>query len=622
MKNSGSIGRPPSPGKVTAQELARIPGASEFFQGVSDRVVEAAADAFEVVFVPGGRHIMRKGERGDSIFLIVHGRVRVSTPDPDGEEQTVMELGRGKSFGQIHLFTDEESFINVQTMRDSTLLRLSRTDFERLAPHHPDMLMRMSRRLISALRQVITSESVPRTLTTVAFLPMTSNRCMSESAAALVEALGGFESVAHLTAQRVEIALGPGAAQSTESDPINQNVIAWLHELEHQHRLVIYECDPSSTPWTRRSLRQADRILIAAEAGSKPDLRAVKGLLVDAGVDRSPVQRELLLMHDTGHALPTGTRYWLETGLFSRHHHVRKNHPADFRCVARRLTNRGVGLVLGGGGARGIAHVGVLKALEEANIPVDFVGGTSIGSIVGAAYARRWTPEFILDKVREVFGPKRALVDPTFPFVSLLSGRKLERILGSLFEGVEIEDLWIDFFCISASLSRPRMIVQDRGPLWKSIRASVSLPGIFPPVQKDKEVLIDGGIVNNLPMDVMSRRCDGGTVIAVDLGRGVIRGDSELHDTLSGWQLLVARINPFVESPRVPNILDVLIGTSQVNRSERQELLLSTGTADLLLTPPVQDFRVLDFDAYEELYKVGYEYARERLANWSVRVST
>jgi len=203
-------------------------------------------------------------------------------------------------------------------------------------------------------------------------------------------------------------------------------------------------------------------------------------------------------------------RAWLEVAPVTAHHHVRIGRRADFERVVRRLLGRSVGVVLGGGGARGIAHVGVLHALQEAGVPVDFIGGASMGSIFAAGWARGWNAEVMLAKVREVFSSKKAVVDLTFPAVALTVGAKLERVLRGLFEGLRIEDLWTPFFCTSTSLGRPGIVVHERGILWESIRASVSLPAIFPPVRSGNDLLVDGGVLDNLPVATMVRLCDGG----------------------------------------------------------------------------------------------------------------
>jgi NTE family protein/lysophospholipid hydrolase len=259
----------------------------------------------------------------------------------------------------------------------------------------------------------------------------------------------------------------------------------------------------------------------------------------------------------------------------------------------------------------------VLKALEEADVPIDFISGTSMGSIFAGGYAKGWSPEVIMENVSRVFSPRWALYDPTLPILAMMRGRKLEGVLKTLFEGIEIEDLWLDFHCISSNLTHAGAFIHDRGSLWKSIRASCSIPGIFPPVNFGNQILIDGGIVDNLPIATMRKRCERGTVIAVDVaGSEAPETVEEFGDTDMTWKSIGDRLNPFTESKPAPHILYVLQRTAMVNSSQNAQNALSSNQADLLLTPPLEEFGLLDWNAHAELYEAGYRYAAEALSHW------
>jgi predicted acylesterase/phospholipase RssA len=290
---------------------------------------------------------------------------------------------------------------------------------------------------------------------------------------------------------------------------------------------------------------------------------------------------------------------------------------ADFNRAARRISDRAVGLVLGGGGARGLAHIGVLQALEEAGIPVDVIGGTSMGSVMAAAYARGWAPSKILEFASETFSETNSVRDLDLPMISILAGHKLNRLLQAFFEEIDIADLWLPYFCISANLSEGEMVVHDKGLLWERVRASCSLPGIFPPVLVDGQLLVDGGVMNNVPIDIMDRRCTGGTVIAVNVGGGGASGlASSNYWNYSGWSHLRHRLTSKSENEHVANIIDILLWTTTLSSKRHLHQIVASGLVDLYLTPPVQEFELLGFDAYEKLYKIGYEYALKQISTW------
>jgi NTE family protein/lysophospholipid hydrolase len=277
------------------------------------------------------------------------------------------------------------------------------------------------------------------------------------------------------------------------------------------------------------------------------------------------------------------------------------------------ITGTGCGLVLGGGGARGLAHLGVMRALEEAGVPIDVVGGTSMGAIMAGLCARGMDDAERVRRVRAIARNGRRLVTPTLPLLALSAGRYLDRILTENLTPTPIEDLPLRFYCVSANLTRAEEVVHERGPLWSAVRASLALPGIFPPVYAAGDLLIDGGAMNNLPADVMRGRIGSGTIVAVDVSPEVEPLTAAPFESgLSGWQVLARRLNPFATPQPVPGIAEILsrsTGLSQV-RSRR---VLDDGV-DLLLRPPVAGFGVLDFKGGIALFDTGYRYAVEALA--------
>jgi predicted acylesterase/phospholipase RssA len=420
-----------------------------------------------------------------------------------------------------------------------------------------------------------------------------------------------------IDSQRVQEALGCDPSKENEFEKVRPQLTAWLEEQEAEGRFLLFVCDPTETNWTRWCLHQTDRIIVAAMAEDIAEIERIDQMFAGRKVAEIKVMVDLVLIQEQGLKLPSGSNVWMKLACRRRHHHVRQGNAIDFRRVARRISDRAVGLVLGGGGARGLAHIGVLQALEEAGVPVDVIGGTSMGSAMAAAYARGWTPQKILKFASETFTDTKAVRDLDFPMISILAGRKLNKRLQAFFEEIDIADLWLPYFCISASLSEGEMIVHDQGLLWEKVRASCSLPGVFPPVRADGQLLVDGGVMNNVPIEVMENRCIGGTVVAVNVGGGGAKGlASSKHWDDSGWSQLRHRLSPRSSNEHVANIFDVLLWTTTLSSKRYLQQLVQSGRVDLYLTPPVQGFELLGFDAYEKLYRIGYEYAHKRLAAW------
>ncbi|MDD8026597.1 MAG: patatin-like phospholipase family protein, partial [Acidobacteriota bacterium] len=285
------------------------------------------------------------------------------------------------------------------------------------------------------------------------------------------------------------------------------------------------------------------------------------------------------------------------------HQHLRWDREADFARLARILSRRSVGLVLGGGGARGMAHLGVLRALQERGIPVDMVGGTSIGAIVGGAVAMGMDAEQLMVLCQETFQKHNPFSDVTIPVVSLLRSRKIDRAALRAYGEARIEDLWLGFFCISSNLGSCDVKVHTEGPVWKAARTSSSLPGIMVPVLHDGSVHVDGGVMNNLPGDIMRRKA--GIVITVDVdSRENMRpGFTEFP---SPRKILWSRILPWKKKISTPNVAEIMMATIMTGCRKSADAVKED--ADLSLEPPVRGIGILDFKAIEKTAQAGYEY--------------
>lgn len=302
---------------------------------------------------------------------------------------------------------------------------------------------------------------------------------------------------------------------------------------------------------------------------------------------------------------------------------MRRGRPADHARVARLLTGRGVGLTLGGGGPRGFAHVGVLRAFDDVGLPVDAVGGTSIGAIMAGFVGLGWDQSTLEAKVHEAFVTSGKVVDRTLPLVSLASARRLESLLHDdrFFGDTAVEDLWVPWFAISTNLSRADVVVHDRGPAWRAIRASISLPGVFPPVWHHGDVLVDGGVLNNLPLDVMADRLGGGVHVAVDLEPPVdLRIPTAFPSAISGWQVALRRLRGSPSTARIPGPLEVLLRSRGVGSRSALRSVRTDVEVDLMLSPPVDGYGPLDFTVAAELIERGHRYTLERLADVDGRV--
>jgi NTE family protein len=284
-------------------------------------------------------------------------------------------------------------------------------------------------------------------------------------------------------------------------------------------------------------------------------------------------------------------------------HHIQSGN--DIHRLARMLTGNAVGLVLSGGGARGFAHIGVIKALRESGIPIDHCGGTSIGSIVASGVAAGWDDEQLVKRFRRTFVDQNPIGDYTLPLISLASGRRVSRLLRREVGDIDVEDLALPFFCISADLATAGMVVHRSGPLWRCLRASVAIPGVLPPVFQDQQILVDGGLVNHLPVDVM-RGFGRGRVIGVDVGSKSSLAACEDVDELSVLERL-----RLVRGRRAPNILQLLLSAGSM--STKLASVANRQECSVMLTPQLEGIDILDWRAFDRAIDAGYRSTLERL---------
>jgi predicted acylesterase/phospholipase RssA len=318
------------------------------------------------------------------------------------------------------------------------------------------------------------------------------------------------------------------------------------------------------------------------------------------------------LLYEAGQE-PKETRRWLEPRQVNHHQHFRLGETADFQRLARHLTGKRVGLVLGGGGARGYAHIGIIQAFKEAGIGIDIVGGTSMGSLIAGQLALGWDYQTMVKRSKDAL-PKSVL-DYTLPIAALNAGRRWTTMVETLFGEAQIEDLWLSYFCVSANLTQAKAIIHDSGPLWEAVRTSTSIPGVIPPVLKNGDLLVDGGVLDNLPVAMMKQRNGGGPIIASDVSAPVdLQVTTDFGPYLSGWRLFWQRLNPFVKSPDIPSLGATIMRSSLL--SSAQALDTAKAMADIYIYPPVEKYGTLEFTAMEAIVDLGYTYGQKMVQEW------
>lgn len=561
-----------------------------------------------------GELLWEQADDSDALYLVISGRLRTVRIEADGAARVLGEAGRGEIAGEMSFFGCEPRGERVEAVRDAVLVGFSRDEFDRLVARRPRIIHRVVRLVIDRVGGARTRPA--GRVTNIAVVPLGPGAPLAAFCARLAAALGTHGRTLHLTAAGVDARMAEqGIAQAWDDGSETERLLAWLEARETDHRFVLYQADDATSAWTRRCMRQADRVLLLARAGDDPAPGAAERAMLALENRATDAYEALVLVHPDGAKLPSGTARWLRPRSVREHHHVRWNGEGDFARLARWLAGRAVGVVLGGGGARGFAHIGVLRALVEAGVPVDFIGGTSMGAGVAAQFAYGVPADGLLELNRRIYLEWQPQKQVTLPLVALVDNR-LATVCGERVYGdAHIEDLWTPYFCVTSNLSTAEMVVHRTGLLRKYVLASASIPVFAPPVLEGSQLLVDGALLNNLPTDVM-RQTGCGVVIASE-----VSVDDDAMFTAervpTSWEVLRGRFRRGAPTVKFPGILETAMRAALLHSTWREAAAVRE--ADVCLQPPVDAFGLMEFERMADVAEAGYTYAVQALADWPDR---
>ncbi|MGH7855644.1 MAG: cyclic nucleotide-binding and patatin-like phospholipase domain-containing protein [Candidatus Binatia bacterium] len=584
--------------------VGRLPdlSAALLFQSIDHFALADLLPNLDWVFLAGGETLFRAGDAGDSMYVVMAGRLRIFAEGNNDTAVAIREIGRGESVGELALLTGKPRSATVRAIRDTELARLSRAAYEDILKKHPQLSTQLLVQIADRQSQGADRTLSKRNIRTIAVMPFDAKAATPQFVQMLVKTLREIGSTLHLSARSSLWAEPDGLGNNARGATVTQR----LTEMESRHRFVVYEAEVDPSAWTAQCVRQADLILLLAAADSEP-VESRHGALVHYFRGRDVTAAiELVLLHQSDFHPRVRAQQWLTRLPIQDYYHVVQASTPDFQRLSRFLTGSAVGLVLSGGGARGFAHIGILRALQECDIPVDFIGGTSMGAVIAAQHALGWDWRAMAKANRDEWPRCHPQRNFTLPLVALNSGTRMDRMLREMFGAAEIQNLRGKFFCVSTNLTRADAMIHRAGLLWKAVRASTSIPGIGPPAIERGEIFVDGGLVNNVPVDIMRSVCHG-AVCAIDVSEQ-LEFKSKLQESysVSGWSLLWRRLSPFATNPDLPNIFNILYRTTTVGSLRAVETVKAA--ADLYLSPPVSEFGIFDWRSIDKIIDAGYHY--------------
>ena len=531
-------------------------GEAPLLRGASAHAVEQLRSSGRETRLAAREWLFRAADPADHLYVVLSGRLQAVAEDG----RVLREVGAGAALGELGLLTGSARSAGVRAVRDSRLLEIDAEQFTRLVEQDGRFALSVARELARQLQQSGGFE-LPEPRPSV-FTILGAGAGAGDAGAVareLARALGGWGTVATLDGAGLEPDAFPTALAEAESG--------------FAHVLLVESVDPA---WHEFCRRQCDRLLVVA-SGRPPTTRppALTGC-------------ELVLVDVPAEEVGS----WLDA-LEPRAHHVVTSgagFPGGVERMARRLTRRSLGIVLSGGGARGFAHIGALAVLADAGFEFDRIGGCSMGAFIAALAAAGRAPDEMQACCSEELVRRSPFNDYTFPRVALIRSRKAAAMLTRVFGEARVEEFARPLFTVSADLLTSRVVVHRRGPVIEAVGASMSIPGLVPPVRLAGTLLVDGGVLNNLPIDHMAETGEG-PVVAVD----VIRRLEPTGD----------------EEPELPSITETLARATvlaSVERAERNRTL-----ALLVATPEVQGIGLREWSALDAAVEAGRRALTEAL---------
>ncbi|MFO6446004.1 patatin-like phospholipase family protein [Erythrobacter sp. NE805] len=554
----------------------------EAFAGLSPEVRAALAARARLVAVRGGECLVRHGEAADTLYIVATGRFHVILPGG----RVVAEIEAGEPVGELAFFAGGTRTADVRAARDSSVYALTREAWRAVTDDHREI----ADRVLAAI-----ARRLARTTAHSAAIPARPGRVVALLAAGASRIPEGLPQrlAAALAAHEDARLIGP-ADRPRGLAPDGEAFGRWIAGLEASGARILLAGD-GDEDWNRAIARNADDLLLiaplaGAEAGLSP-------LETDALARFRPEDRTLVLWREREAVPIAGSGRWLAGRGVKLHHHVALDAGPSIARLARFLAGRANGVVLAGGGALGCAHLGVMQALIEAGVPIDFYGGTSAGAAMAGALAMGLSAEETLAQMQEMFIAQKAMRRVTIPVHSFLDARVFDAQLRLRYGERDIADLPFNYFAVSTNLSVNRVHVHRRGPLWEAVRASGSLPTILPPyVTAEGDILIDGGVLDNVPVEIMrSAKAGPNVVVALHANAGEAwRIEAGYGDVRTPFELLrdiVLRRRP---ARRFPSLVEVMTRAMVVASEAAAEGALAK--ADVLLIPPIPEgMQILDW---------------------------
>ncbi len=578
---------------------------SDFFSDLPEEMLNFLAKEGEPISLQSGEMLIHQGDLADAFYLLCYGRLSVFLEKDKEEKRYIGEVLPGETVGEMTLLTGERRSSTVIAARNSTAIKFTFKSFSSTIEQHPKIGMKFAQILVKRMYKLMNNFSPTRNITVVT-LVIDPDQPASHAFIKVLEAKIARQYQIHIVNEARVIQHG---FDLTLAD--SPRLVEFLSGLEKTADYVLYVCYNTPSPWTSLCLRQADSIVFTDNEQAENHVASLNNILFK---NQLMVPVHLVCLENGKKSILVGKIH----PQIKRVHHVSTAHPETIDRFIRLVLGKATCVLLGGGGARSFAHIGILRALQERNRPIDMIGGVSAGAIIAAQFAEGMTSSEILAYNRNMI----PVIMKTFraynlPLISIYSNHLFVKYLREIFGDKKIEELWLNYFCISCNLSVGGFYIHERGLLRDAIYATNAAVPLFPPAVLKGQLLVDGGFISNVPGNII-RPGFNGKMIGIDVSNErELYVNSEWDAFPSNLQVLLNRINPFARKMTVPGLVDMMMRAFSMGR--RETIKTSRYFFDYFLSVPVSQFNFMAYNKIDDIEAAGYQYAMLEIDKWEER---
>ncbi len=547
-----------------------------FLRDLPDHAKEKISKLANYISLPSGSPLFLEGEASESMWFVATGCLGAFRKGVSNNLEIIGHIRNGEPVGEMSLISGGVHSASVYALRNTELIGFNRSAYVDIINSSPDFLQNLTKTILKRTRGISRYEANPKVF---AFIAATSSIDIIYYANILKTEV--------MRIGKTCIIIG----EENESKPSS-----WFDEIESSFDVIILASSLKNMSWTQTCTRQSDRTWFFGRRDAMPS----SPLLPEEDVlTRDFKLIDVVLIKDIGREPVSEASHWLQASGAKRVLNWREGNLNDTKSLARILCNKSIGLVLSGGGARALSHIGAIRALRECSIEFDFLGGSSLGSVIAACVAMGWSDLEIEQRIFDAFVKTNPLNDYILPVVSFVSGKRVNERLKYHFGDIKIEDLKRNFFAVSSNLTTGNLKIHRQGILHYALRASISIPGILPPVINGDDILVDGAVLNNFPIEIL-KETHTGINYGVDVSQdsGIDAEEFVNPPNFFGWVLK----NGFKNPPPIAELL-MRAGTISLNPQLRRQ------KCDYVIIPNVSGIKIRQWQSFDEAIEAGYNAA-------------